>query len=246
MKTNNSNGFIPHYAEIYNLQTRNESKYVEVYQKPSKLVNSAGFTLMEMVLTLAIVVAILGVIYAVFVTTIAGQQEIENLMDSTSIGPSIMMQIIQDLESLTIPTGDKNYFLGQDTQDSIHDTDRIDFVSSALALSTEENKPQFATLNEVSYLLKRNDKESSLSHLFILYKRHQPHIDEEPQKGGILHEIYNRCRGLDLKFYDGKDWLDGWNHREKGKLPEAMKIKLTLLDKESNEQTFTTYHSFLK
>lgn len=243
-KIDNSSGFTPHYVENFFLK-----KATILMQKDSKSRlegHSAGFTLLEMVITLAIIVGILGVVYAIFITTISGQQEIENIMDSTSLGPTIMMQIIQDLESLTIPTGEKSYFIGLDTQDSIHDTDRIDFVSTTLSLSTEEDKPQFSTLNEVAYLLKRNDKESSLSHLYILYRRHQTHLDEEPQKGGVLQEIYNRCRGLDLKFYDGKDWLDGWDHKEKGKLPEAVKIKLTVLDNQSNEQVFTTFHSFIK
>ncbi len=207
--------------------------------------HNSGYTLLEVVITLSIVVLILAAMYSVLVTTVTAQQKMEELWESTSIAPSILVQIIQDLESLTIPDNDKAYFLGVDGQDSVRDTDRIDFISTTLAISTEESKPKFSTLNEIGYILKRNERDPSF---YVLYRRHQTNVDDEPLKGGHLQEIYDKVVGLNLKYYDGKEWQNSWDSKEKKGLPDALRIDLTLPSKDADipEQPFTTIFSFVK
>jgi type II secretory pathway pseudopilin PulG len=45
--------------------------------------------------------------------------------------------------------------------------------------------------------------------------------------------------GLNLRYFDGDDWVDTWDVEEEGHLPGAVEITLTVTDAETQEKTLT-------
>ena len=215
-----------------------------------------GFTLIELMLTVAILAGMMAIIYGVLQSTIAAADKVEEINASSEIGPTIMSIIRRDLEEAILIDPEKEYFWGRNFSLG-GDADRLDFVTTVTSYGLEEKpegavyisvdkKEKFYTVNEAGYQARPNDKEAGL---FILYRREQLFYDDRPLEGGKLTELYDRVKSFNLQYYDGTQWLDDWNNVTKNKkLPQAVSVKLiitiregdTSIDKEYNFSTIVT------
>lgn len=97
-------------------------------------------------------------------------------------------------------------------------------------------------LAEVGYALSFDDGETT----GILSRRTQvpPEIPED--NGGVAYELSRRVRSLDLRYYDGEDWMDEWDSQDVsrehtfGKLPREIEIELALGGDEGTEVILRT------
>jgi hypothetical protein len=100
-----------------------------------------------------------------------------------------------------------------------------------------EERP-VSELIAVRYFVKEHsddDKEDGepLSNAGALYKvRWNPYEGEE---NGYDAEVMANVERFALSYFDGKDWLDGWDASNENKLPAAVKVELTLRDEESTQ-----------
>lgn len=209
----------------------------------------SGFTLIEIMLTIALVTIIMAIFYGILHSTMEAEQIIIDTIESSEIGPTILNVIKQDLEGAFLPKPDVEYFIGQDKKTMGGDGDRLDFVSETIAYGKENKEQEEAKLisvNEIGYQVKENEKDAGL---YILYRREQFYIDDKPLTGGTLQELYDRVKSFNLEYYDGEKWVLEWNNTKNGNiLPQAVKIELVIsilprrtgYEQGAKEQAFST------
>jgi len=78
-----------------------------------------------------------------------------------------------------------------------------------------------------------------------LYRREKPVIDDEPDHGGTKAKLCDHVTGLDISYWDWKkqEWADEWSSastERQGWLPPRVRIKLTLKMDDGKDKTFET------
>jgi len=209
--------------------------------------SEGGFTLVEMMLAILILAIMMAIVYGVVVSTVQAQHRVEEVLATSEIGPALLSEIRDNLESAFLPK-DGEYFVAFNHSGSTGDRDRIDLISGRMAYGAarDGDEPAFHSVNEVGYQVLENRRDASVG---ILYRREDFFIDNEPLKGGRLVELYDRVRHFDLQFWDGARWVPDWNSkREKNKLPKAVKVEIRIVvderDDKNVEQTFVSIVTF--
>ena len=191
----------------------------------------AGFTLIEVVISTALMTMILASAYLCLSAGMASRKLIESraeVLQSARVAMSLMTADLRAASGLS-----KEFeFLGMRRQLGEIDADNLDFA-------THNYTPRRAREGdwcEVSYFLEK-DPESGQ---FTLWRRRDATPDDEPLSGGSREEIARGLRGLRFEYYDGWDWYDEWGDpegRHKGQssvldpanlsgLPDAVRITL--------------------
>ena len=196
----------------------------------------AGFTLMEVLLSVMIMGLIMVSITNLLTSVRRKRDTIHNLQETQLVGPAILDFIERDLRGIVTTGLPRNawvrvtdrYLLGQDA-------DRIDFVttSDGMVWSSLDGRLLRADYNEVGFCL----RESETAEDFLeMYRREGFAIDEEPFSGGSFTFLHDQVKSFNVEVYawDGPDAepLDEWNTDptdvETQGLPARIDLTLTL------------------
>ena len=186
--------------------------------------NRSGFTLIEIVLAVALCALVMMLIYGVLASTIQAAERIDELTHGSEIGPAILAQIREDVGAAFLPGKDQDFFVGQERAGR----DRLDFVSSAAvyAAETPGSEPAVHWINEIGYQVKEGpSKEDGL----VLYRRVDPFVDAEPLRGGRLTAIAEKVVSFKVTYWSGSAWEPSWvSSKHEDKLPESIRVELKL------------------
>jgi len=191
-----------------------------------------GFTLIEIILAIAITGFIMTVVYATLFATIRARDRIEKEGLTAKIGPAILDMIERDVAGAFCWNIHRNdIFFGEDRNISGEPADEFHMVtttdSTIVELSGDE--PVRSDLCEVSYRLRHN---ASAPELMELFRRQDFHLDEKISEGGNYELIYSRIKSFEVSYfkdlYEGADRLDEWDAKKRNSLPAAMEIVLRL------------------
>lgn len=191
----------------------------------------AGFTLIEILVTVVILALLLSAVYLVLMGTIRAVERVEYITQRAEIGPGILQMVARDFEHAVMPGGRATSAFKGVSQGYVgFATDRVDFVSNVPAMGVDDRRaanpdepPRPAPMNEVGYRLEPN---AYASGLYKLFRREDYFIDGEPLRGGMLYEVYDRVHSFSLEYYDGRRWLRDWDSSGAGALPIAVRIGL--------------------
>jgi prepilin-type N-terminal cleavage/methylation domain-containing protein len=197
----------------------------------------AGFTLIEVLLTLVIMAGIMVTVTQILNAARASRDAIHNIQEQQLAGPTILQQIENDLRALTIYDRDPRLALRiQNRVIAGFEADSIDFVctTDGLLPYRENSNDTFrrADLNEVGYHLRaRPDSDDFLE----LYRREDFGVDDKPFEGGEFAFLHDRVKAFEIRVYkeDGVDAepLEAWGgegEEENIGLPKWIEIELTL------------------
>jgi prepilin-type N-terminal cleavage/methylation domain-containing protein len=196
----------------------------------------AGFTLVEVLLTLLIMSFILVGISEILTGARKTRDRIHNIQERQLAGPAILDRIESDLRALVTYDRDAGQVLRvRNRVLTGYDADTLDFVSSTNSLAPwrEHENEDFrrADFNEVGYRLRPNpDSDDFLE----IYRREDFGIDDEPFDGGGFSLLHDRVKGFDIEVYseDGPDAepIESWSSEddENVGLPTRIDIELTL------------------
>jgi type II secretion system protein J len=178
----------------------------------------AGFTLLEVILSMMYVAIISAVTYSVLIATLDYKDQVEKASLLNKVGQSILKVISKDLEGLyTLDVGNPFEGIDDDTQDYLN------FTSTVSSYPNEEGVS--SNLIEVGYRLQPNEVHDGL---YILLRRESYHIEHNPLKGGKLYEVYDQVKQFNLQYYDGTDWVDTWKHEDMNSIPLAVKVEFVI------------------
>lgn len=206
-----------------------------------------GFTLLEIILAVALCALVMGLVYGIVLSTIQAAERVDELTAGSEIGPAILALIREDVAAAFLPGKDQDYFVGQ----SKNGRDRFDFISSSavFAAETAGAEPAIHSVNEMGYQVKEAPGGGGL----VLYRRVDPFIDAEPLRGGRLTAVVDNVLSFKVSYWDGKDWQPTWiASKMEDKLPMSVRIelKIRVTDRTAEgghaDRTFMTIIPFAK
>jgi prepilin-type N-terminal cleavage/methylation domain-containing protein len=193
-----------------------------------------GFTMIEVIVSTALMSVILSAGYFCFLSGTASQKIIESRREMIQSARVAMAIISADLRS-AYPLSKEKDLVGMDRiLDGIH-ADNIDFAT----LNYQPRAPGEGDFCEVSYFVRKEEVSGS----FSLCRRRDPGLDPEPFSGGEVDVIARGIEGLQLTYYDGFEWFDEWGDPRNTKrgeitwldpnnlsgMPEAVQITIKLV-----------------
>jgi type II secretion system protein J len=194
----------------------------------------AGFTLVEVLITVLIISGIMVAITQVLNAARISRDTIHNIQETQLAGPAIMDLIERDLRALfTYDLTKKGMLRVQNRVLLGRDADSLDFIATTDNLNLWETKDKSvrSDYNEVGYRLRPNPRDDDL---LELYRREGFGVDEEPFEGGLFTFLHDGVKHFDVQVYneDGPDAdaLEDWNPEleEQQGVPLRLEILLTL------------------
>jgi general secretion pathway protein J len=206
-----------------------------------------GFTLLEVLISVAIISIILTVIYGAYTSNLETVQSIRRDSEVTQAGRVTLDIMTRDLESLFFTTMDKKEgepkiklgLIGRNESLGGKPAGRMDLTTTNRL--TPEKIGMQVDLCEVGYFLKETQGQNDLT----LWRRDSNVVDEKLDEGGQAFELVRGVSALEIVYQDqdGQE-TDSWDttvdDKDKQHLPLLIRIKLTLLDAQGKNHVFMT------
>ncbi|MEW6358159.1 MAG: type II secretion system protein GspJ [Planctomycetota bacterium] len=184
-----------------------------------------GFTLLEVLLTLVLLVLVLGVLHACLGAILASTEHGRAVARTALEGRNLLALIESDMRGAVLvppkPVGekdqDKKSVAEQDPNAFVGAAGAVRFATSSPRLGEGDDAPRVVRL--IEYSLKPIGKDR-----FVLARASRS-LDAA---AGEAWDVTDRVRTLNLQFTDGKKWVDAWDSQAAGCLPRAVRINLAL------------------
>lgn len=182
--------------------------------------NSRGFTLIEVLVTLLITSIMLTVVYTCFVGTVAAKQYSEQVKEAGRVGQAVLGLMKRDIEGAFVFSPGNPAMEGQQEAVGSNDADSINFVTTSDSRRAVDGKG--SDYCEVGYVLYAGEEQEDM---LCLYRREDHMVDDSPFSGGVLELLDDQVKSLKLEYLVDDGWQTAW--QDNG-LPEAVRITLVL------------------
>jgi type II secretion system protein J len=201
-----------------------------------------GFTLLEILMTLAILSVVFSLLYMTFNQSMMVMAAAGDRAEVIQEGRLILERIGAELKGgfISNPGNSLPAFryglVGRTSKEGEYYQDQLDFTS--LAPPYADIQGGEGEILEIGYFLEREPGGKGLT----LFRRQDEALDGDLQRGGRTLSIRDGVRGLSFTYFDRqgqtqKEWnsLDGIHRNE---LPTRIEIHLTLEDSHNQLHTF--------
>ena len=192
---------------------------------------SKGFTLLEVLLAMAILAVTLTGIYMSFSTAGRNVEQAEAIRDETDVARSLIARITDDIA---------NAYVNRNMNFSARIT-IFDGIKEEIESSGEKRRHDSITLTTLTNWRKPDSKEMELWEVgyffrekpdgsgYTLFRREKRELSKDVPalEGGVEYEITDQVDGLQFRYYDGSNWADAWD-KSLNKVPAAVEVALTL------------------
>jgi type II secretion system protein J len=202
-----------------------------------------GFTLLEILISIAILVMLMIGIYGVYTSNLGAIHWAGQKSEVFQMARIALDRMTKDLESAFVASEISNEktrlgMIGENQEIEGKPADRLDFTTLS-HLVLDEREPG-TDLCEVGYKLVEDPDEGG----FVLYRRDDGSLDDNLREGGSSHELARRVTSLNITYRDvyGEEF-DNWDTvagKPGSDLPSLIFIRLTIKDLEGREELFTT------
>lgn len=191
-----------------------------------------GFTLVEVLVAMAISGMIMASVLGSLDYTYKAIDAIHNVLQTEYAGPRILAQIRSDLSRIVVlDIPEHRVLYGESDSIAGADADRIDFLvhrrSTRPYHDPVTDQDVWAPYAEVGYRLRRNPR---FPDFMELYRREDFLHDEDPFKDGSFTLLYDRVTNFEVVYYEDPEldpvWEDNWDSEELQALPYAIEIRL--------------------
>ena len=203
-----------------------------------------GFTLFEVLITMAILAVVLSLLYLTFHQSMAVMAHSEDRVEVIQRGRLILERMGGELKGSFIPPQEnlsKVYrygLVGQSVKEGDNFMDRLDFTTLVNPLASPPAGG--GEILELGYFLDHEPGAKGLT----LFRRQDVALDGDLLRGGRTLTVCDRVRSLSFLFFDRqggkqKEWntLEGAHRNE---LPSRIEIKLKLEDSGGQLYVFRT------
>jgi len=198
----------------------------------------AGFTLVELLISMVVLSIMLSIVYASFTQTSSAAAKAEAFMDLNHVSRFIISRITDDLASASLFANSGNgYFIGEagETLDSFDGArmDKITFTGFGRRLATPGTASDQAVISwyavknpgqEDTYTLMRSESFNVLA---------KPE-DDADQSSAPAFDITDRLVSFEISYQpvsaSDTEWKDSFNSRQTRRLPTMISVKYTLKD----------------
>jgi general secretion pathway protein J len=204
-----------------------------------------GFTLIEVVIAVALT-AFIGVIIGVtFNTTIVNKEIIEHQSEKSRMLRTCMSRMVREIAAAYV----------SDRYDSRRYRDAFDrptnFIGARdkLLFTSLAHQRLYADAKEsdqmvVEYSVKSSPEPKSNGRSDLM-RREKVLLEERMERGGTEDTLYEGVKKIEFQYWntERKQWDDEWDTRrpeKKSVLPSRVKITMTTLDEDKKEVKYTT------
>lgn len=203
-----------------------------------------GFTLLEALISVAILGAILSFVYLSFFTAFNAKSYVERRNEVYQVGMQIMSHLKRELTSAYLDINPAQqispytYFIGIRDEWNNNPMDKLFFTSMAHVNIPIGNQVQGSDYAAIAYDSQIDEEKNTV----YLIHREQPFFTTVPLTQGPGFIITKSVVSLTFYFFDSntKQWVDQWDTRLQGKnyLPYAVLIELVLKDENGVDVPF--------
>jgi type II secretion system protein J len=201
-----------------------------------------GFTLVEVLLAMAIIVTIISIVYGSYFVI---SQSVKTCKARTALsqeGQKVLGLLARQIRCSYVPAADSSQQLGKEVseQKTVTLENAKDYFSGGSDASGAATL-HFITTNAFS------SKQNAAVGLFeVDYKldgktgtlllNHRPFVDTpRSTRENTWQPIAENIASIKLEFFEGHQWLSKWNFKEQEQLPAAVRINITLEDENRRE-----------
>ena len=184
-----------------------------------------GFTLIEIVIVMAVLGGVLITTYKIFVNCLDGAANIQRVTVPEKVGEGILALMRRDLSGAVFKgcteALDSQVFLGEDRPGQDGDEDSIHFVSTVDPTPREDllEWENVRTLTMVNYRLEPSRGDYYLKGTntriptYTLYRKEildfvRRDITNMP---GLNYSVYDKVKSLSIEYFDGYEWFADWD-----------------------------------
>ncbi len=206
-----------------------------------------GFTLVEILVAMAIIVTIVSMVYGSYFATSKSTQAYKSKITLSQQGRKVLGQMARKIRCSYANKADKNTYTV-----SIPQQGNTDPASAINYFNGNSDEPggeilHLVTTNGLSVGLAPSDGlfevtyklDKSRGLLFSSQRRFAATTKSAVQKKK-WQQIAEDIESLKLAFFDGQKWLDKWDFKDKRELPCAVKINITWEDENHRQYQYGT------
>jgi type II secretion system protein J len=195
-----------------------------------------GFTLLEIMIAIAILVTVAAVLYRSMALTYETKARVSDINDRYHEGRQVMERITREIRMAFLHGMPVEGELEEDPNFVTvfkGDDEELHFASTAhLRMRAESRESDQA---EFHYFLKSGDRDDKYKGK-TLYRRESSRIDSKPERGGATWPMIDGVKELTFEYWDEKKeiaedaWKRTWDSQndEKDLLPARVRITLVL------------------
>ena len=211
---------------------------------------NAGFTLIEMLVALAIIMGIVTMVYGSYVATTRSMDAHQGRMACSERAYLVLRLLGRQVRCAYVPLTDPNdetpvsaprrgatetrirqaspWFWGnpRGRRGKI-----LSFVTTGGPAAGPDVPPG---LSRVTYLYDRTTATLSIS------MQEYVSLLRRSEDAGRTQPVLNNVTAVGLRFHDGKEWQDEWDYEKNDGLPHAVKLELTVVDENEREHHYDT------
>ncbi len=194
-----------------------------------------GFTLLEILIAIAILAVVATVVYASFGASIKMIERVDQEADLYREARFILSRLSEELamayrpkDGLTMET----LFVGEDSTVDDRPQDALRF--SALAHYRYLPNQPASDLSLIEYSLESDPEAEGW---VLLHKKESNvySLSGDRQEQFVIGE---GIHGFNLRYFDGKTWRDRWNSQETQELPKVVEVELQFQEPEGGRRSF--------
>lgn len=206
---------------------------------------SRGFTLMEVMVAVAIT-ALMGTVVAMaFQTGLTAKESVETDADRYRQVRVSMNRMAREIGSAYVSDRfDLKRFRDQQDRPTnfVGESDRLLFTTFAhQRLYTDVKESDQAV---VEYFLEASDDRAAKGRMDIK-RRSNPNVDDRMDRGGTTDVLFEGAKKLEFEYWNSekKEWDDEWDTRrteQKAILPTRVRMTITAVDETGKEARYST------
>ena len=195
-----------------------------------------GFTLLEILIAIVILVTVLSTVFASFTGTLRLVSETESQAEVYQMARIALERITEDLESVYVPPvplgpaeleeDEESFgFSGEDKDIEGNSADSLRFLSRAHLVLGEQDLP--CGTAEIGYYVKEHEEEGGLT----LYRSDRLQLEEELEQGEGGLPLCERLVSVNFSYYDadGEEY-DSWDPTSEEGVPQIVSISLEFVN----------------
>jgi len=185
--------------------------------------HSKGFTLLEVLLAMAILAVVMTTIYSSFSTAGRNIERAGEVRDGTDRVRTLIARLTNDIANAY--TGMNGTFFYGKKFETEQEKQRFDSIYLTTLTNWRRPNSREMELWEVGYFFQERPEGGGR----VLMRKEKREIpkDGPPREGGFDYELTDTVQALQLRYYNGTKWVDEWTQ---GGVPKTVDIVLTLLD----------------